>query len=624
MKYPDLSKAGLISIDIETYDPELKEKGPGVYRKDGNVLGVGLATPDGFAEYYDIGHKGIDPELKRKNLAYIKEQLEHDVPKLTANGEYDFDWLCNDDRIGLKLVNMIHDVQIAEPLIDENSFSFSLDTLGMKYLNRKKHKTELEDWCSKHGLKGDPRQHLYLVPYELARPYVLEDIRMPLEIFEKQHRILEQENLLPIYEIEVGLLPLLLQMRKTGIRLHKQRVEENMMRIHTALQYQQKEMDRKYGKFNFRSSSQIASLMDRLGIDYPLNEPTEKMKAKGITVGNPNLDAKTLSGMGIPLTEDILQARTLAILLNTFFLNSFTYSSVNGRLHCEFPRLRKDDAGTVSGRFSSRNPNLQQIPAKDKLVKFPDGTEQEIAELCRACFLPEPGHLLGKTDYSQIEYRLIAHYARGEKSELVRKAYNENPKTDYHQMVMDWTGLHRKEAKVLNFGTSYFMGIEKQKRQFGWTDEQAEMFNERYKKEVPFVFETRSHVAQVAKRRGYITTILGRRARISEWHRKYKKEYQFFNRLIQGSAADILKKAMYDCYRAGIYEVLIPHLTVHDELVNSVPPTKVGLEAYREQKHIMETGVKLRVPLIADAEIGPDWYNVSETDFNNMEKYYAK
>lgn len=624
IRYPDLSKSKILVTDIETYDPELTEKGSGVYRCDGNIVGVGIGNDKGFFEYYDVGHKGVDKELKEKNKRYIKEVLELNIPKLTANGDYDFDWLCHGKGWDIELKNKLHDVQIAEPLIDENKRTYSLDSLGQKYLGRKKLKNEMDEWCSKRKLKGDSRKHIWEMPYDLVRPYVIEDLKMPIEIFNKQWEVLESEDLLPIYNIEIGLAPMLLSMRNTGIRLNTHLVDLNTNKLYEALLYQQSKMDKEYGKFNFNSSAQIAKMMDNLGIVYPRNDPTENMREKGITIGNPNLDAKVLGRMNTPLTKDILQARTISILLNTFFLNSFTYSSVSGRLHCDFPRLRSDTYGTVSGRFSSRHPNLQQIPAKDKVVYFPDGSESDMMELCRSCFLPEPGHLLGKTDYSQIEYRLIAHYARGKKSDEVRRKYNEEPDTDYHQMVMDWTGLHRKEAKVLNFGTSYFMGKETQKAQFGWTEEETEQFNSMYRKEVPFVFETRSHVAMIAKRRGYITTILNRRARVSGWHRDNKKEYQFFNRLIQGSAADILKKAMYDCWEAGIYDVLIPHLTVHDELVVSVPPTKEGMEAYREQKHIMETGVNLRVPLIADAEIGSNWANVKAVDFNNKEKHYEK
>ena len=183
-------------------------------------------------------------------------------------------------------------------------------------------------------------------------------------------------------------------------------------------------------------------------------------------------------------------------------------------------------------------------------------------------------------------------------------------------MIMDWTALNRKKAKALNFGASYFMGPGTCSELFGWTYEEAEKLLKRYHEEVPFVKETRGHVVSIAKGRGYIKTILGRRARVTEHMRIHKKEYSMFNRLIQGSAADLLKKAMYDAYNKGLFNVLIPHLTVHDELDISVPIKKEGFEALDELKSVMEKAIILKVPVIVSVETGQSW--------GEVEKYVRK
>ena len=209
----------------------------------------------------------------------------------------------------------------------------------------------------------------------------------------------------------------------------------------------------------------------------------------------------------------------------------------------------------------------------------------------------------------------------------MRELYRTNPKTDYHQLVIDWakmfTGhdISRGDAKRINFGFAYFMGAPAMSRKFNWPIEKAQAFQDLYKQTMPFIVPTRKAVVDVAKGRGYIRTILGRKARVSEEMRANKKEYVMFNRLIQGSAADVNKRAMVDAYRAGLFNVLTPHVTVHDELGVSVPKTKEGVEAFQELQHVMENAVTLKVPVVADAEIGPSW---GETKDVNWEELYAQ
>ena len=584
MRYPNLNKSKIISFDIETYDPELPELGSGVYRRDGNILGIAISDGDHSA-YYNLGHKGITATEKNKNYNYIKSILAlKNVPKIGTGILYDIDWLENWGDI--KVNGKLHDIQVADPLLDENQGHYSLEFLTKKYLKQDKYPERLVQFCKDHNLTGDHRKHLYLMPMNMVAEYAIGDAKNPIEIFRLQWAAMAKENLLSLYELEMGLYPLLIQMRKVGVRVHKGRIQKGIDELKTNIKKDRKKFFTEYGKFNYNSSKQLAAAMDNIGVMYPL---TEK--------GNPNLEKAVLESMDYDICKDAIKLRRMDKVLGTFFINSFSNHMINGRIHCNFYPLKTGEYGTVSGRFSSANPNLQQIPSQDETF----GT------LCRSVFIPEEGCDWGKLDLSQIEYRLIAHFAIGPKSDEVRALYNLNPNTDYHQLIMDWTGLNRKDAKVMNFGMAYAMGAHTLAKKYNWSYEKAMEYIERYNEEVPFVKATRQWVTQTARGRGYIKTLLGRRARVTDLMRETRKEYIMFNRLIQGSSADLLKKAMYDIYQAGIYDVLIPHLTVHDELDQSIPKTKEGREAFNELRHITENCIKLRVPVKANTEIGPSW-----------------
>jgi len=589
IKYPDVKNEKIIALDTETKDPFLKEKGSGVYRKDGNILGFSLSLESGFSEYYNIGHKDGTKEEKEKNLNYLKAVCASSCDKLFANVLYDMDWIENGQ--GIKVNGKLHDVQIAEPLIDEYAGSYSLDYLGEKYLNEKKYKTEIDTFCERRGLKGDSRKHLYLMDSSLVRPYAKQDTALLIPIFNIQENILSDEELLKVYEMEMKLIPLILQMRKNGVRIDEKKRDYYIDVLSDRIEKDKKRLFQKYGMFNCNSSKQIAAIFDGLSVSYGL---TEK--------GNPKLDKDALQAIDHPIVHDIIKIRETEKIVGTFLKNALTDFIVDGRIHTSLFPLRTDENGTVSGRFSSARPNLQQTPKKDDIDK-----DSSFAEICRGCFIPEDGLLWGSTDLSQIEYRIIAHYATGPKSEEIRRKYNGDPETDYHKFVMDISGLDRSDAKRLNFGKAYFMGIKACSRKFGWTIEKSSALSSIYDDAVPFVKTTRSKVVSIAKNRGYIKTIMGRRARVSDRLRELKKEYVMFNRLIQGSAADYMKLAMLQGYEAGIYNVLAPHFPVHDEMNVSIPRTKEGAEAFEEQTHIMENCYKLKVPVLAKAEIGKSW-----------------
>ena len=602
MSRPRLDSAKIIAMDIETFDPHI-ELGPGVYRDDGCILGVSLATDDGYADYINIGHRGITEEERAGNIAFIKDVAALPVPKVGANFMYDIDWMENWDGMGIKIKGDLNDVQVAEPLLDEYASSFSLDTLAHKYLGEGKKKEIPQMICEQHGWKGDFRQHLWKMRYEDVREYAIGDARQPIDILAKQTEALRSQDLYDLYRMEMGLYPLLMKMRKNGVRIDTARRDNARIQLEKEVSDIQGELFAQYGAFNWNSSGQVAEVFDSVGIEYPLSEET----------GRPSITKDFLEECEHPIAKMINRGRTAQKIISTFIDGAFTDHCVDGRVHCTFKPVKRDDGGTVSGRFSSSDPNLQAIPSRD----------EEFSALCREILIPEEDCDWGKIDYSQIEYRFIAHYARGERAEEIRERYRNDPNTDYHKLVMEWTGVDRFTAKRLNFGMAYFMGPASMARKFHYTLEEARALQNKYMDNVPFMGPTRSAVVDVGRGRGYIKTILGRRARVSPKMRAMKKEYILFNRLIQGSAADLLKKSMKDSWDYGIYDILTPHITVHDEMGVSVPRTRVGREAYRELKHIMETAIPLKVPAIADAEIGSSWgttIEICDTDIEATEK----
>ena len=617
MLRPDLSGARIIGFDTETYDPGLKDTGNGVYRKDGYVLGFSIAV-DGFKDYYSLAHKDTPAAERAANLEYLKYVCGLDVPKVGANLLYDLDWTEN--GMGIPIMGRLHDIQICEPLIDEYRPSYSLDSLSTLYLNKGKSCDKPKKFCEDHGLKGDFRQYLYLMPYETVREYGTDDADDAIRILPLQLKEIEAQSLRPLYDMEAKLIRPLLNMRKNGVRIDVKRRDDYANQIEDRLRTLNREFTKKYGIDNVRSSTQLVQLFNRLGL--PLMFEFDKKKKEMKTT--PSFKKELLQTVKHPVAHDILNIRELYTVLSFFFDGAFVNNYVAGRIHGEFCPNETDDSGTVTGRFSARNPNLQQIssPDRDKARGMPLG------KMCRDIFIPEEECDWLKIDYSSIEYRVITHFATGPMSQEMRDEYNRNPYTDFHAMAQKWaleqtgTELSRTRSKNLGFGSAYFMGIKAMMAHFGWEEEECRQLQAVYFKAFPFIEPTRNNVVAVAKGRGYVSTPLGRRARVTPDLRKRKKEYIVFNHLIQGTAADVLKKSMVDAYDAGLFDELTFHLCVHDEDDASVPRTKRATEAVMELKRIMEQTVKLSVPLIAEPDMGPSWGSVEKVDLNERLKLY--
>lgn len=585
MTLPNLQGAELLALDIETHDPDLLDLGPGPRRGDGRILGVGVA--DGKQSWYiPVSH----PASENVALEYVVAWLNDMKPKaiVGANLLYDLDWLTHHGYRpdGSRLL----DVQLAEPLLDENRKYYNLDSLGKKYFGTGKNEEELDYYCMMNGWKGKPQQHLHKMPADLVAPYCKNDCELTFDVLQAQMPELAKQDLLDLFDLECGLLPLLLRMRQVGVRFNAGRLAELREEYTFQRDTLAAELRAMVGfEVNVDAARSIRDAFMSLSLPF---EMTDK--------GNPSFSEAALNAADHDVARKILSVRHYNTLLGTF-VEGLSKHVLNDRIHCQFHPLRGDEYGTVSGRFSSSNPNLQQIPARDGQSK----------KDLRGLFVPEDGCRWLKLDYSQIELRILAHFGRGTGAEEMRAAYQKNPDMDFHQFCADLINGHLPEekkikrgtAKSINFGVVYGMGKAKMATDLGLTDSAAALLMGQYYAALPFLRQTGNEAKNVAERRGYIKTLLNRRRRFIDKRWTYKA----LNALIQGSAADVMKKAMVDAWRSGVFDVLVPHLTVHDELDCSVPEGKAGDEAVAELKRICENTIPLRVPLVAECELMETW-----------------
>lgn len=627
---PDLSRAQTIAFDVETYDPELTDAGPGWARGRGHIVGISAAVP-GHRWYFPIRHE-VQPELNMDRdqvMRWAKYMLELPMAKVGANLIYDVGWLRQE---GINVKGKLYDVQFAEALLQEES-KVNLEALGVKYTGAGKATDLLKEWCMSYygtGVKNW-RKDIYRAPVSLVGHYGEVDASLPLEVLQKQWTHLEAEGQLELFELECSLIPLLVDMRFAGVSVDVAYADRLRNTLHESEREIQAQIDAIAGfGVNMNASESLARAFDTLGLSYPRTAPTAAKPQ-----GSPSFVKEFLSHHPHEFPQLITRARELAKLRGTFVEGYLLNKNVNGKVYGSFNPLSGTEGGAKTGRFASADPNLQNIP-----------TRSAEGKLIRQAFIPDDGHLeWWKFDYSQIEYRLLAHFAVGEGSDAIRSMYLNDPRTDYHAstaaLIEKVTGvkLSRSHTKNINFGLAYGMGLAKLAKDLGVSMKEAQELSEAYHRGVPFAKETMKMLSDFANQYGYNRTILGRRTRfdlwepsewgvkgqalpyhaaISEYGVNIKRAYLYrtLNYTLQGSSADMMKKAMATCYYSGIFDVTgVPRLTVHDELDFSVmdrsPRT---MEAFREMHHIMQTVIPLRVPVICDLDVGRSWGEVEETD----------
>ena len=661
----------LIALDIETYDPNLHELGDGSIRKDGRILCCG-AHGDGISKVFDFDNPNDIQELRD----ILKDPS---IDKIYHNGiGYDLPWLyCGYDMV---IKGVQHDTMTRAALIDEYQ-SLGLDDCCRKLGLRGKNKDEtIEAWYEKwqaqmklaaksfkkYGIsdnneviiakenndfetwKLSPTEVEALITQsykkdvwanalviwadpvgrEMMKKYNLQDCIATFNLFKAQEKLIEPLH--NVYEMECKLVPILLDMKKRGIRVDEKRMAELAAKVQEKADEQERKLIDMYGVTGemISSGKKLGARLNEIGIHSPIKTAT----------GAESWAEGALERIHHPVIPMIQEYKNYNSILNKYLRGSLSRTVINGRIHCTFlPMLRDKESGmggggTVTGRFSCKAPNLQQIPARNK------GHGQDFSQDMRSLFLPEEGKMIAALDYSQIEAVLLGHYAQGQQAAWFREQLRAG--ADLHNIVMGMTGItYRPVVKTFNYGCIYGMGwktaMEKNYTLFEKLAAEEgldiETFTKNvyynYHKKFPVIKDTMEWCQNIAKAQGYIDTMGGRRqhkpkpaydpatGKINDFI------YKMLNKLIQGTAADILKTALINAYEAGIYDVLDLHLLVHDEQVVSTPFTKEGCEATVELQQIMASVYKdqLLVPIKAECELGPNWGYWSSRIYKDMQ-----
>ena len=604
-EYKDLSAYDEIAIDLETRDEGINNKlGAGWATGNGYVIGFAVAV-EGWQGYYPFKHQGGGNMIPDQVLKYMKDVCALPSRKIFHNAQYDVGWL---QHMGIKVNGEIVDTMIAAAVINENRWSYSLNALAKDYLGELKSENDLNEAAKDHGI--DPKAEMWRLPAEHVGFYAEQDARLTYLLWQRFKPELQNQNLTTIWELENKLLPILIQMRMKGVRVDVEKANQ----LKLEFQNQEKEYLQKIkqlvGKdIDIWAARQIGEAYDRLGLDYPRTEKTQE----------PSFTANWLANSKHDISKFIAHAREINKFHGTF-LDSILRYEHNGRIHGEINQLRSDSGGTVSGRLSMANPNLQQLPARNK----------DFGPKIRGLFLPEQGCKWGSFDYSQQEPRMVVHYAASigegyEGSNELVEAY-ANSETDFHQTVADLAGIERKQAKTIGLGLMYGMGKNKLANSLGLSTEEASALIAKYNRKVPFVKLLSDRCMQKASDEGVIRTKKGRKCRFDMWEpkdfgihspetfenacSKYGRNnikraftYKALNRLIQGSAADQTKQAIVSCYEAGH----LPKLQIHDELCFDINND----DQVKSIKETMETCMDFKVPSKVDVSIGDDFGQAS-------------
>ncbi len=599
--FPNLSTAKEIAIDLETCDPNMESFGPGWPRNDGFIVGYAIAV-DGWKGYYPVAHQGGGNLDKARVERWIKDVMLLPADKVMHNAAYDLGWLT---ATGFKVNGQIVDTMIAAPLLDENRFSYSLNSLGFDYLQEIKSEQGLKQAAGDFGVH--PKKELWKLPAMYVGDYAEQDAALTLKLWQHFKGLMRREEVESIFDLETKTFPVLFEMTRRGIRFDRARAE----RLIDQLQKREKEIHAELRKLCGKSvdiwaAQSIATAFDGLSIPYSKT-----------TNGLPSFTKNFLDNCEHPVAKLIIEARETNKTHSTFLQPYLNFSEKTGRIHPHVNQLRSDDGGTVTGRLSMANPNLQQVPARHEVI----------GPMVRSLFLPEEGQLWASNDFSSQEPRLLVHYANLLELPGVGKmvdAYRNDPNTDFHQMVADMAGIARKPAKTIGLGLTYGMGKAKLAGELGLSQDEASDLISTFHSKVPFLKGTIEAVMrriEHAASGGAIRTLLGRRCRFPLWeptqwgvHKALPREqaiieyghrikragtYKGLNRLIQGSAADQTKAAMVALAEAGFTCAL----QVHDEVALSVNNREEAEQAAR----IMANAVKLEVPSRVDVEIGPSW-----------------
>lgn len=619
---PDLRGSGAIAIDTETRDDGLaNSRGAGWVYKAGYVAGISMASKRGSV-YVPLRHpdsSNFDREAVRR---WLQDHLNSATDQIVfQNASYDVGWLTAD--LDVQVRPDFHDTMAMAYMLDEQRLTYGLDSLCAWQNIEGKDESLLREAARAYGY--DPKGELWKLPAKYVGPYAEKDAVSTLALFEKFMPQLIGQDVLEAYNLERELIPMVMAMRRRGVRFNTSRAtkvrdvliskrDEALAQLSLKLS-----IGREVSIEDVNSSKFLSKIFASENIQVP---STEK--------GNDSFEADWMAKMDHWLPQLVARAKKMHDAGNKFVQGYLLDYAHRGRIHAEIHQFKNDRGGTKTSRFAYSDPPLQQMPSRDP----------EIADEIRGCFEPESGEVWGALDYSQQEYRLIVSFAalcRVAGADRPVAMYRENPRTDFHSMVAELTGLPRRRAKDVNFAKAFGAGVPKFALMTGMSLEEAAATMKQYDDEAPFVKRLSEFVQTVASNRGYIRLLDGARARFDRWEPRwvdYKKAqgsgkplgpcsreeamarindpdhpwtgalrraftHKAMNWLIQGSAARMTKLSMRACWREG----LLPLLQMHDELDFSFSNERDALRA----EELMRDTVKLEVPVVVDAEFGPTW-----------------
>jgi DNA polymerase-1 len=590
-----LKKASAIAMDVETTstDPMRAE-----------LVGISLAVEPGEGYYLPVGHLpaaagGPQLELEATLEALRRPLTDPAIPKVGHNLEYDYTVLA---RLGLAAQPLAFDTMIAEWLCNPASHNLGLKNLAWVRLG-----VEMTEISQLIGT-GKSQRSMAEVPIAEVAPYASADAEVCLRLKAQLEPELEQKRQLTLFhELEMPLVPVLAHMEMAGVLLDLEFLGALSEQLSRRLAELEKELYRHVGHpFNLNSTQQLSDvLFGELRLKPP--EGGRKTASGHFSTAAPVLEALREDH---PVVSLILEQRELAKLKSTYADTlPQQVNPVTGRVHTSYSQT-----GSVTGRLASSEPNLQNIPIRTELGR----------EIRRA-FVAAPGHLLLSVDYSQIELRIVAHMA-GDKAMI--KAFKEDQ--DIHSATaaavfgLDPEQINpemRRRAKAVNFGLIYGMTPFGLTRATDFTLAEAEEFVKVYFERFPGVRRYLDEVRVKAAEVGYVETLLGRRRYFPEFaagaphNIRARAEREATNSPIQGTAADIIKRAMLGLpqalQEAGLAARML--LQVHDELVFECLEEELPATS-KVARRVMQEAFKLKVPLKTDAKAGRNWAEMTAVD----------
>lgn len=623
---PEWAEAERVAIDVETRDPYLMDLGIGV-RREGYIVGISFAIEDGPSHYLPIRHQGGDNLDEDQVLSYLRDQAASFRGEIVgANLSYDIDYLLEE---GIQFhPRYFRDVQIAAPLINELEYSYSLAKISERLGLPGKDETVLREAAQAYGV--DPKGGLWQLPARYVGAYAEGDVTLPLQILRRQERLLSEQSLWDIFNLESKVLPVLVKMRRRGVLIDQDKltqIEEWSVKEETeALKIVQTQSGVQLGLDKVFNARHVAAVLKAVDIHVG-----------STTTGQPNVDKEMLVAAKHPVASAILRARKVNKLRTTFAKSVRRYMT-NGRIHTTFLQISSvteggSQKGARYGRLSSVDLNVQQQPSRD-----------EWAAMWRAIYIPEPGSLWACCDYALQEPRWTTHWAAKLKLPMALETvdrFRNDPLFDCHQFMADLTGWARKEAKMIFLGLCYGEGgaklcgqlglptrwalsIGKERKiiyyehkkdalkesnnheiKFMWlaAGEEGQKILTKFDEYMPFVNILAMKAKKAVQKQGYITTVGGRRLhfRRDEETGKYEGIHKALNRLVQGSSADQTKAAMV------LVDKEVPdffmQLQIHDELDGSVTEPSIA----HKVSDLMCDSMSALLPFKVDVEIGPSW-----------------